>query len=45
MDRIDRRFSDDGCVYDENGSRVSPFDDDYGFCKAEQAETIDRAAL
>lgn len=41
MDRINRRFSDDGCVYDENGSRVSPLDDDYGLYKAEQEALTD----
>lgn len=32
----DKRFLDDGFVYDENGNRVSPVDDDYDFWKSDQ---------
>lgn len=32
----DPRFNDDGAVYDDSGSEVSPLDDDYEFWKSEQ---------
>lgn len=32
----DKRFLDDGFVYDENNHRVSPLDDDYEYWKSEQ---------
>ena len=32
----DPRFDDDGFVYDDSGSYVSPLDDDYEYWKSEQ---------
>lgn len=36
----DKRFSDDGFVYDENNNQVSPLDDDYEYWKTEQENLI-----
>ena len=36
----DRRFSDDGFVYDDNNTYVSPLDDDYEFWKSEQTDPL-----
>lgn len=36
----DRRFSDDGFVYDGNNIYVSPLDDDYEFWKSEQTDPL-----
>lgn len=36
-----KRFSGDGCVYDENDTRISPLDDDYEYWKAEQERLTD----
>lgn len=32
----DKRFSNDGCIYDNNNNRITPVDDDYYFWKIEQ---------
>lgn len=32
----DKRFSDDGLIYDDNNSIVSPLDDDYEYWKYKQ---------
>ena len=37
----DPRFSDDGFVYDDNGTCVSPTDDDYEYWKSEQEALTD----
>ena len=31
-----RKFSDDGFIYDDNGTYVSPLDDDYEYWKTKQ---------
>jgi hypothetical protein len=32
----DKRFNDDGIVYDDNNTEISPTDDDYDYWKSEQ---------
>lgn len=42
MDNVrDKRFCDDGSVYDDNNNRVTPVDDDYAYWKAEQERLND----
>ena len=37
----DPRFHGDGCVYDDNGTEVSPLDDDYQYWKSVQDSLTD----
>lgn len=37
----DKRFSGDGCVYDDNNNEVSCLDDDYHYWKSEQERLTD----
>ena len=37
----DKRFDNDGFVYDDNNNQVSPLDDDYYYWKSEQESLTD----